>query len=685
MEIHFQIVADLENKLAKTKEVSEYKETSKPEVENRKRLAGTNKGKTCGNSSKISIREPIYFSLALLFFIVASSCTNWECQKKYRRLRKSVVEHYRADSNPLKLKAATFLLDNLKDRYAIEGERYEKYAGTIKKYCQNPDTLYARLLSIRDGHYKEKTVKDIDVLTPEYLIENIDQAFTSWGKAGWKDQVSFDDFCEYILPYRFGNEPLENWRSNTAQDTLFKIIKDTLATFTDLQEATTYLSIEQSKIKKDFKLKWGKNSTRIPDLPYSALTILTTGTCANLTRFSLFGCSALAIPVANDFTPNWGNNTSGHDWAALITKSGSIPFILPVRDKLGKYKEEVCIPSKVYRHTFSENRESHLKQRGYCRFLPDFFNDPRLIDVTDLYMPAHDIRIPASDMRKDTFAYVAVYGRYWTPVGWGKMNNRTACFPKVGENVIYLPVSMSDSRIRPFNFPFRVMGNGEPRYLKPDTKNLRTVELTRKYALKKRIQLYINRMVHGKFQVADNKDFENAVTLYEIPGPPGVYYNEVPINIAGKYRYIRYLGSKESRCNVAEIEFYEKNGNIPLTGEKIGTKGTCPIENAFDGDVLTYFDTTEADPWIGLDLGKPVEIGKIRFVSRNDKNHIVPGNLYELYYWDFGWKSLGQKTATNYTLVYEKVPSNCLFHLKCHTEGKEERIFTYENGEQVWW
>ena len=38
--------------------------------------------------------------------------------------------------------------------------------------------------------------------------------------------------------------------------------------------------------------------------------------------------------------------------------------------------------------------------------------------------------------------------------------------------------------------------------------------------------------------------------------------------------------------------------------------------------------------WIGLDLGKPVEISKIRFLSRNDKNTIIPGNLYELFYWD---------------------------------------------------
>jgi hypothetical protein len=36
-------------------------------------------------------------------------------------------------------------------------------------------------------------------------------------------------------------------------------------------------------------------------------------------------------------------------------------------------------------------------------------------------------------------------------------------------------------------------------------------------------------------------------------------------------------------------------------------------------------------------------------------------------------------------LSYENAPINALFWLRNHTAGVEERIFTYENGEQVWW
>ena len=34
---------------------------------------------------------------------------------------------------------------------------------------------------------------------------------------------------------------------------------------------------------------------------------------------------------------------------------------------------------------------------------------------------------------------------------------------------------------------------------------------------------------------------------------------------------------------------------------------------------------------------------------------------------------------------YKNVPQGTLYHLRNHTKGSDERIFTYENGNQVWW
>lgn len=59
-------------------------------------------------------------------------------------------------------------------------------------------------------------------------------------------------------------------------------------------------------------------------------------------------------------------------------------------------------------------------------------------------------------------------------------------------------------------------------------------------------------------------------------------------------------------------------------------------------------------------------IDRIRYIIRNDDNGIRKGNHYEL-------------------LTYEQIPEGTLYWLRNYTRGKEECIFTYEDGKQVWW
>ena len=62
------------------------------------------------------------------------------------------------------------------------------------------------------------------------------------------------------------------------------------------------------------------------------------------------------------------------------------------------------------------------------------------------------------------------------------------------------------------------------------------------------------------------------------------------------------------------------------------------------------------------------------------------GDLYELFYWDGGgWASLGRKVAERPYLPWRGVPSGALLLLRDLTKGRDERIFTYEDGRQSWW
>ena len=146
--------------------------------------------------------------------------------------------------------------------------------------------------------------------------------------------------------------------------------------------------------------------------------------------------------------------------------------------------------------------------------------------------------------------------------------------------------------------------------------------------------------------------------------------------------------------NMAEIEFYTLNNGQPekLSGKIIGTDKNYITDGtsralAFDGNPLTYFSEFDLNgAWVGLDLGSPQLIDSIRFLPRNDDNNIRIGDEYELVYWDKGqWVSLGKQIAEDYMLHYTNVPENALYLLHNLSRGKEERIFTYENGKQIWW
>jgi hypothetical protein len=67
------------------------------------------------------------------------------------------------------------------------------------------------------------------------------------------------------------------------------------------------------------------------------------------------------------------------------------------------------------------------------------------------------------------------------------------------------------------------------------------------------------------------------------------------------------------------------------------------------------------------------------------RTFLSAGKEYELFYWDDGWQSAGKAAATESPLEFEAVPSGCLFRLVEEDSDDEERIFTLEDGTQVWW
>ena len=122
------------------------------------------------------------------------------------------------------------------------------------------------------------------------------------------------------------------------------------------------------------------------------------------------------------------------------------------------------------------------------------------------------------------------------------------------------------------------------------------------------------------------------------------------------------------------IQVQHEDGWLPVSAPLLLGKDGNLSELMPDGSRKEQVALGRKYPYYGEDLSRPY-----------DSNNIRVGDMYELRYWQEGWQSLGRMSAESDTLVYRDVPAGALLWLHNHSGGREERIFTYENGKQVWW
>lgn len=128
-----------------------------------------------------------------------------------------VLQHYEESSNSLKLRAAQFLLENMADKGYLTGRSIEEYYNFIDSVYQikqeEYDIPYIYATFRQQAKYlKENPVLnwDVQTLSADYLIQNIDEAFAVRNRP-WNQHLTFEEFCEWILPYRVGTEIPEAW------------------------------------------------------------------------------------------------------------------------------------------------------------------------------------------------------------------------------------------------------------------------------------------------------------------------------------------------------------------------------------------------------------------------------------------------------------------------------------------
>lgn len=543
----------------------------------------------------------------------------------------NVIVRYK-DVNTLKLKAANFLIANSQYKFFFDSL-------TNKNCC------------------------DVNVLSADYLSDNIDSAFLAFDYL-WNKNLKFNDFLEYVLPYKVSNEKTFSWRGK-----FYEIYNRCL------QSDTINTPKKAAKIVNNEIIKNYPNFTNC-------------GEFALRTTYIMRSCG---IPVSVAIVPHWGLKAESHIFNVLKVENGFVDF-LGGENTFGVHLHGFHdnIP-KVYELCFSKQMDS--PQVKFPREnKPDFFKNIFLRDITAELsnFETSDYQFDINSRKK--LAYLCVFDREgWFPIAYGEIIDKKVNFNNVGIGVVYQLATFEDNELKFFNNPFLALKNGEKKYFNP-SENVFNQVLTRKSPESNRWEEVEKQIPGGKFQGANREDFSDSVTLFTISDVPDLKFQSVDVDNNKKFKYLRYLSSDKTYGNMAEVEFYgednKKLEHVRVFGQykpSLWFKENT-AEKLFDGDVLTFFHTSDSLSWAAVQLAQASTITKIRYKIRNDDNGIRRGEVYELFFAKDGiWHSLGKQTAIkDDEITFKNFPENALFWLRDLSKGVEERIFEVERGKIIW-
>ena len=610
-----------------------------------------------------------------------------------RKELEKVLQHYQNDE--VKLQAARFLIENMDAHFWQYHEHYESFYRDIDSLYRNHTnqgaTFYQKAyenLAEKYGYFMfgSERKNDIQCITSDYLIAHIDSVFRMQ-QSPWVGKYSFEHFCNYVLPYRVCGEPVREW-----MDVYIKEYGKYLADCNNAQQNRFQLFGACNAVNRKDHASLYYFKSYMPELPLSFLPSVKIGDCDTYATHSVAQMRAMGIPAALDFMPQWGNHSVGHSWPVFLPTDDTF-FPFGVNEPIGDYffRRSDDKVTKIFRRTFKkqpEMRSIHESDEPK----PELFQTACLQDVTQLYVETSDVSIPLFGDVKSEYVYLAVFGSQdWRIVHFAERQGDKAQFRKMGRGVVYLPVTYGRrGRLIPAGHPFVLELDGSVTMLKADDDEKETVRLVRKYRDSRVLMKYCKEIKGGKFQVANRKDFSDSITIATIGDVTESRFHTLSSSDLNKYRYFRYLAAPGSNYNMAEVEAYDENGNRISMEQAFDATAGFTAKRLFDGDMLTYyasFTAKDAPVWAAVEFYKPEYVSKVRFLPRNDDNFIREGDIYQLYYWDAkGWKLIEEIKGNHDGILHiNHVPANALLLLHNATRGVEERIFTYENGKQVWW
>lgn len=633
-----------------------------------------------------------------------------------------VLTHYSSSKDSLKYKAAIFLIANMPGKYSKVFPNYLEYKTVFDTIaCLNSDFektgryiefykyykksvintfLSPDLVAKRNSSSMPIILEDIKTISSRYLIENIDYAFEAW-KLPWAKHLEFLEFCEFILPYRYGNEELQPWRKTYFESC--RGVIEILKLETDPVVACSLVNrIGEKSFSELNELAELANAIR----PLDLIRINTSTSCTDQAGLGVLKMRGLGIPVGKLNIPCWGNRGTGHDLNGVYSKRKKwIPYQTGEQGP-GIYKfHKFFYAPKIYLELYSSaaNGSYVIGQEGSYKVIDTYQ------DVTGDIIRSSDISVSYNGAKDGSSLGLCVFNNSkWIPIAVSPISNGKAGFQRIGRNIIYMTSTFEGGNIKLIGQPFVVDSLGSIRHIVPKSSK-QTLSLDRKYPPNQWINEKLHELEGGVVQASNDSSFSNNKVLWKIGRIESTLQMTKKLSNE-KYKYVRFVypNIKIRNEGLADIAFVSGQGSkrSVLGGEIISSMNASStfFRTIFDqsplnfvlilnrnyGDFKQFYDGTwliipkEGRFWVGMAFKESEAISEVRIIPRTDDNNINIGETYELFYWDRAWVSLGSTTATTNMLTFSG-PKEALYLLRNVDRGKEHRLFLYQDDKQVWY
>lgn len=673
------------------------------------------------NSPQIScfFKITIYLNIILLSIIACGRENNLlerslNSAGKNRSELEKVLKHYKND--PLKLHASEFLIVNMFGSFAQNEEIigictpfYNDYDSLAKEYGYEMNAERGKKIDSLWNNFSNKHFKlhslpfqsDLQNISAEQLISEIDLAFKAWKENVYSRDCSFDEFCEYILPYRRINGLV----IDDARKTFYERHHGNYFTQPGkdmIDEADTLLYEYRHLTHSQF---WG---TQIPILTASTFEYLRHGLCEHRCWYNSLLFSSLGLGIAVDFVPAWGNRNNNHTWNVLIKDGKSYAFEAFWDQDRWKYKRIYNNKTfdydwgrfrlaKVYRHSFKNYFDGPITDKLVKpEDIPALFKNFKKKDVSHEYFDTVNITLPLQNIPPDTrYAYLCVWNYHdWQPVQWGRIKRGKAVFHGMGKDVIYLPCYYDNGALTYAGEPFLLNAEGVIETFSNDITDTEDMYIKHYAGAPLHYGNKWNNIAIEKTSIYGSlsSTFSEGDTIAIFPDSIEIYNKKIDSRYNKPVRYIQ-VSLPYQKVAFSNLAFYYNN---PYGEEKKIEPVTLihPLDSMANGEIIDYlFDDYIATGYkkelskdhIDIDLGNEYSITSVCFAPYFEAG-LKKEVSFELFYWNNGWKSIEKKAGSNKHVIFENVPKNALFILK-HPDRNNSpgsRPFIYRNNEVLW-